>query len=277
MQLSTTFSPQQNPVLEAEFKHQRFVIKNSRSGLFWIGLAMLMVVPALIASLVYIVAATFNLFPEMPFFDFPTSYHAYVAVLLVLVNLSLYPVVHLVTIGLSANSIRREKTGHTWGLLRLSDVSPEQIAFGKWWASLRALNGDHAMVILVRVGLVALYMQVLFPAYLALDDLTAPHTVYFLLLVPFVIGQGLLDAALSAALGIMGTVPDDAAGAVTTSSVFVIRLFLAIATGIWLVWVLLRLQSSATAAFSIAAGGIIVWVILLLVALYAGYKLVEQA
>ena len=40
-----------NPVMQAEFKHQRRVITTSRSGWFWIGPAMLMLVPALCLSL----------------------------------------------------------------------------------------------------------------------------------------------------------------------------------------------------------------------------------
>ena len=46
-----------NPVARAELKHQRYVVDTNRAGRVWIGLALLLVVPGLLASVAFFVAA----------------------------------------------------------------------------------------------------------------------------------------------------------------------------------------------------------------------------
>ena len=137
-----------NPVLSSEFRYQRFVIERSRSGRFWIFLAILLVAPSLLISLVYSTGLLSNLFPVVEWHQIPDTWHLNMLYVLIVANVSMYAVVTLVTIGLSSSSIRREKVKHTWSLLRLTNVSSTEIVLGKWWASIRALNGDQAMVFL---------------------------------------------------------------------------------------------------------------------------------
>jgi ABC-type transport system involved in multi-copper enzyme maturation permease subunit len=53
-----------NPVARAEFKHQRWVIQNSRSGGVWIVLAVALVLPAILLSALYTLLVL--LFPIVP-------------------------------------------------------------------------------------------------------------------------------------------------------------------------------------------------------------------
>ncbi|HRF99264.1 MAG TPA: hypothetical protein PLZ51_28825, partial [Aggregatilineales bacterium] len=61
--------------------------------------------------------------------------------------------------------ITRERKGQTWDVLVLTNVDARQIVLGKWWASLVALWGDHAMIGFLRVGLVCGAVVSLEPFY----------------------------------------------------------------------------------------------------------------
>jgi hypothetical protein len=275
--ITTALSPQDNPIIQAEFRYQCFVIQRSRAGWFWILLAVLMVVPALILSLVYSVVGVLGLGQVENFFTFPQTIHAPAAVLLVLVNLSLYPVVLLVNVSLAANSIRREKVNHTWGLLQLTRIRPMQIVLGKWVASLRALNGDYVMVMIVRVGLVAMYTTILLPSYLwTLDGITVPYRLYFIGLVPLLLLHAWVDYALTAAFGVVAAIPDEAWGTVPASAMFLLRLFMVVGTGVWLAWVLWALTWNAVAAFAWAVAGILLYALALAVTLVAATVLMRR-
>lgn len=266
-----------NPVLKAEFNHQRFVIQQSRSGWFWILLAVLMIVPALISSVIYFGLAALDILPIIDFYSFLNTPHALAGLLLVLVNFSLYPVVSLITMGLAANSIRREKVNHTWGILILTEVRPAQVVFGKWWASLRALNGDQIMVVVVRIGLIGLYTSVILPAYLALDGIFIPQRFYFLLLVPIVVIHALLDSALTSALGVLAAIPEENIGAVVASSVIITRILLAVLTVLWLGYVLWLLQSDPVSAFTWAIYGLLGTALLCVLTLALAYYFFHQS
>ena len=71
---------------------------------------------------------------------------------LLVMNLALYVVVTLVTLALAASSISREQAAHTWDHLLLTNMTARQIVQGKWWATLRALWGDHLMVLISAPG-----------------------------------------------------------------------------------------------------------------------------
>src|SRR5690348_14264727 len=103
-----------NPILQSEFNYQRFVIKNSRSGWVWILLAILMVVPAIAATLIFTFGLLFGLLTPPPWVQIPGSWQASLSVILIIVAVSLNVVVTLVTVGLAHGSIRREKDKHTW-------------------------------------------------------------------------------------------------------------------------------------------------------------------
>ncbi len=144
-----------NPVMHAELKHQRHLISSSRSGWFWILLAVVMLVPAFIASVVLIGAALLRidlgqLFTE-PLLDMIGELSV---TSLLIMNFALYIVVTLITLALAARSISREYESHTWENLLLTNMSARQIVQGKWWATLRSLWGDHVMVLVLRLGVV---------------------------------------------------------------------------------------------------------------------------
>jgi hypothetical protein len=266
-----------NPILQREFSYQRFVIQRSRSGIFWIGLAVLMVVPALLASIYYTAATLFNVLPLVLFYDIPTSFHAYTGILLLMVNLSLYPVVTLVMLALARGSIAREKEGGTWQILRLTTINNWQIVIGKWWASLQALNGDQGMVIVLRVGLAAYYIGFILPSiHSTLDTITAPYALYLAVLAPLFIIQTLLDAMLTAAVGVIAAIPDEAAGTVVTSTVLMLRFFTVLLVGAWFIYILNTLRTSFITALVAAIGGTVITGLLVLAALGLAYVLLER-
>lgn len=250
-----------NPVVDAEFHHQRFVIRRGRVGGIWIILAGLMVAPALLASILF----TFGglLLPiiepardlvELSAGDFPAW------LWLAIMNLAMYPVVTLVTFALSANSIRREKQGKTWDNLRLTGLNPQQIVIGKWWASVRALNGDHAMLVVMRLGIAALFVMTLNDMIASPFGLPPAWTILPILIV-FTICYGFLDASLTAALGIAGAMVD-IGGPIVPFTLFAVRVTTAF--GALLLWI--------GTLFVIPAG--IGLVILLSVGGFIGYALV---
>ncbi len=154
----------QNPVAWAELRHQRYVIRNGRAGWLWIVMALLMLIPALLASISFYGAAllgveitlVFSLPQVQSLGDFiMLGLHA----ALLGMNIALYPVVMLISLALAGSSITREKTAHTWDLLRLSEMDARTLVSGKFRASLRALIGDHMFVGVLRLGLLALVLQ----------------------------------------------------------------------------------------------------------------------
>ncbi|MDQ7024952.1 MAG: hypothetical protein Q9P01_10430 [Anaerolineae bacterium] len=266
-----------NPILKREFKYQRFVIQRSRSGILWIGLAVLMVFPALIASVIYSIATLLNLLPIVLFYDIPTSFHAYPGVLILMMNLSLYPVVTLVTLALARGSIAREKKGRTWSILRVTTINNWQLVLGKWWASFKGLNGDHMMVIVLRVGLAAYYIGFLLPSiHGTLDEITAPYALYFAAITPLLVLQAFFDALLTAAIGVIAAVPDEAVGTVTTSAVLMLRFVMVLLVGVWIVQIMNTLRFSLTTALIIAIGGTVITGILVILGLGFAYYLLEQ-
>ncbi|MBZ0299177.1 MAG: hypothetical protein K8J31_05535, partial [Anaerolineae bacterium] len=186
-----------NPVMHAELRHQRHIIRTSRSGWFWIVLAMLMVVPALLTAVVIVAAAFLGIDLEAVFTPPPWNTLAEVGVSsLMIVHFALYIVVTLVTLALAGSSISREQESRTWESLLLTEMSARQIVQGKWWATLRALWGDHLMVLIVRLGFVA------WLDFLGSDpDLPRPSRLIVGLLV--VTAFSAADSALSVILGIL--------------------------------------------------------------------------
>jgi ABC-type transport system involved in multi-copper enzyme maturation permease subunit len=185
-----------NPVMRAELKHQQYVITTSRSGRFWIILAVLMLLPAFLASVVFTIEAligvdiTRNILGE--------NGRQLLVLDLIIMNFALYVVMTLITMGLAANSISREQTGKTWETLLLTTLPARQIVMGKWWATLRALWGDHIMLALLRVGLIS------FVAVETADIFnTRPDIGFVVLGTLFVLAYTALEEAFSAALGLV--------------------------------------------------------------------------
>lgn len=264
-----------NPVLHSEFRYQRFVIQNSRSGGLWILLAILMVVPALVAAIAYIIGLSFGLIPPPSWTELPYTWHFNSSVVLLIVMISMTVVVTLVTYGLAHGSIRREKEKHTWQLLRLSHVDNGKIVFGKWWASLWALNGDNAMVIVLRLGVLAMLCATYLPAWQAAHGSVQPFRLYFLLLMPLILLQALFDAGLSAIIGLASAIPDETWGSVASSGAIVLRLLLSIGMGYWFYLIIMSMGSDFAATWLLAAQGMFGTLILLLLGLISAKLLLD--
>ncbi len=283
--MATVFT-QKNPIIHAEFRHQRYVIQQGRVGLLWIILAAAMVVPSLLMALAFtVVGIIAPYYPAaltvIPFADNSNAF-SLALVLLMTMTIAMYAVVTLVTLGLSSSSIRREKDHHTWDNLRLTDVGAGRIVLGKWWASLKALNGDHGMVTVIRVGFVAFYLGSLAPMIDTLENLTSPNVTfvrsadylaYFPLLLVLTLIYSFLDAGLTAALGILAAVPDDDTGAVTGSIALALRLMTMGAAGGWFALSLYRLHHGGIGdVLALSAVGIMVYGLLLALVLYAAQR-----
>lgn len=232
----------QNPILRAERKHQWHVMSTSRAGTIWIWLAALMLIPALIASVILFLGGL--LLPWIPqlvtLFDTTQGLVQLAFVDVLTMNIAMYLVVTLITLGLAANSINREKRGKTWDTLLLTSMSARQIVWGKWWATLNALWGDYLMVVGVRFGGLALILVGLdssstLPPLLPGLPVIPPHFLVFGILM---LAYTALDAALTAALGVLSPLlPIE--GAAGMLSVFTVRLLVALALVGFPIWVLL--------------------------------------
>lgn len=186
-----------NPVMRAELKHQQHVMTTSRSGRFWIALAMLLLIPAFLSSALFL----FGALTGIDISGFVGNIGGYNLVIhLIIMNVALYAVVTLITMGLASNSIGREQTGHTWESLLLTTMDARQIIWGKWWATVRSLWGDHIMVGLLRIGLVA-WAAIEWTR--AINPSDRPNLIFLLLAIGIVSLYTLVDAGFSAALGLL--------------------------------------------------------------------------
>ncbi|MBZ0293348.1 MAG: hypothetical protein K8L99_12345 [Anaerolineae bacterium] len=194
---------QQNPVLRAELKHQQYVMNNSRSGPLWIGIALVMLVPAMLYSLVLLYFALTGLNPlgllDIRTFG-PGNGASNMALYLIVMNFAMYVVVSLITMGLASGSITREQQNHTWESLLLTSMNARQIVWGKWWATLRALWGDQIMIMLLRAGLVA-FAAVQVTRFVHGGQ--HPDLLYLLLSLALVVAYTAVEAGFSAAVGLI--------------------------------------------------------------------------
>lgn len=186
-----------NPVMHAELKHQQHVMTTSRSGRIWIALAMLLLIPAFLSSALFLFGAVTGI----DISKFVGDIGGYNLVIhLIIMNVALYAVVTLITMGLASNSIGREQTGHTWESLLITTMDTRQIILGKWWATVRALWGDHIMVGLLRIGLIA-WAAIEWTH--AINPADRPNLFFLLLTIALVSLYTLVDAGFSAALGLL--------------------------------------------------------------------------
>lgn len=266
----------QNPIVRAEFRHQRFVIERGRVGRLWILLAAALVIPSLLAAIFYTGVGLISVVqPDVALMFVDSS--TLIIVLLVVMAISLYAVVTLITLALSANSIRREKDGHTWDHLRLTDLSARQIVWGKWWASLWALNGDHLMVAVLRVGVVAyatLYLLPWFAAGRGFGTVAFANYIPALILVTLIYSA--FDAALTAAMGILAAVPDETAGTISASFILSLRAFTIALAGAWLLFSLDKFTYlDITAFWQMTAVGLLAYGVALVITLFTAERLVN--
>lgn len=151
-----------SPIYAAERRHQRFVLQSNRSATLWIWVAILMLVPALLTSVVATVVALFNVPILEAFLVNQDSFGTWVnnivstgLVLMLAMNIAHTLVLALVSAGLAAESIQREHRRKTWDLLLLTGQSARSIARGKITAAFWTLRRDLLMVVILRLGLIS--------------------------------------------------------------------------------------------------------------------------
>jgi len=216
-------------ITQAELRHQWYILEKSRSGRAWIIIAILMLLPAILITFYFMILVIFGLpmtwNPVGNAFADNLIELGFVA--LIVMNVSLYLIVILITLGLSSNSITRERKGLTWDVLLLTNVDARQIVLGKWWASLVALWGDHAMVAFLRIGAVCLIILSiepftgipLAPAPFGLSPILWHSAILSLVFVAYTV----IDAMFTAALGVGGSVSTQNAS-VVSGVIFMVRL-----------------------------------------------------
>jgi hypothetical protein len=261
-------------ITKAELRHQWYVLEKSRSGTAWIILAVLMVIPAVLITLYAVILVIFGL-PftwSMMSDSFWDNLIEIGIVLLIVMNVALYLIVILITLGLSSNSVSRERKGRTWDVLLLTNVDARQVVLGKWWASLVALWGDHAMIAFLRVGavcMIVLGIQPLMgirlpPAPLGISPTLAHATVLSVMMVTYTA----IDAMFTAALGVGGSVSTQNSS-VVGGAVFTARF---ISIGVFLFWVVRLYNSLVTDWGYILVGllGLVVFALFTWIALRVG-------
>lgn len=222
----------QGPVARAELKHQSDVMENTRAGIVWIWLAYILLYPAIAISIGIFLGALLNYIT--PFTLIPGDQGLTILTAatthLIGMNAALYMVVTLVTLGLAAQSITREKQGKTWDMLLLTGVDARQIIYGKWWATVRVMWKDHALLYLLRLGMIAWLVQVtnqeffFRPGFLSIQ----PHMLFLILGAAQVALYSVLDAMLTAAIGQLIPLIDFNTGALAAAA-FVGRVLLSFA------------------------------------------------
>jgi ABC-type Na+ efflux pump permease subunit len=232
-----------NVIARAELRHQWYVMAKSRSGAGWIALATIMLLPAFLTGLAFFVAALIGdggaLLNGRAFEGDQEGIGPRLLslgiTLLVTMNVALYAVVTMVTVGLAGNSITRERHGRTWDALLLTNIDARQIVLGKWWATLMALWGDHLMIGLLRIGLIA-YLLVAFSEVIpTVGDL--PHSLAYLLpLAAITLLFTAVDTAFSAALGV--AVPLSNFPTPITAAIVLAARVLGMIAGFYLFWVM---------------------------------------
>lgn len=145
-----------NVIAHAELKHQHYVIQSNRAGRVWIMLALGMIAPGVVLSLAALMLAVFDVdagrleLLEHPVWITATSIGG---VSLLVMNLALYVIAMLTALALAFSSITREMQNRTWDILALTNIDAETLVRGKWLACLRAMWGDHLLLVLLRVGM----------------------------------------------------------------------------------------------------------------------------
>jgi hypothetical protein len=220
-------NPKTNIVTQAELRHQRYIIRNSRSGWLWIVLAMLMLLPAFITSVLLFGMAATETSLRTGFISIGNntplvSMSGIGLTAVIIMNIALYMVVTLITVALGANSISREKTSKTWNILLLTNVDARSLVLCKWYASFKSLRGDHFMVVLLRLGFMGFIVSFNLPN-LPQAPFDLPVGIAFVIpLTIIIVLFTLVEAGFSAALGIAGAL-SEYPGAVNTSFVLAIR------------------------------------------------------
>lgn len=225
-----------NPIGLAEYKHQQYIINNSRSGWMWIALAMVMLIPGLVTAFLVTIYTLLGGVPSPnltidTITTIPQALETIGWLSMIIMNIALFFVLILIAFGLSLNSVTREKTNHTWHLLLLTNVNAYQMVRGKWWASVLALRGDYVFLTILRLGmvtgLVVIYsvMSNASNAPAFLEPARPVTSADIFMLIVFVSAFSGVEAIYNPALGLLIALAD-LSGSVAMTLYIMIRVFL---------------------------------------------------
>ena len=209
-----------HPVTQAEAQYQGRIMENTRAGTIWVGLAYLMTYPALLISVViYLGTLASQIIPGAVVLTLDAtslSIATLTLIFLIAMNIALYVVVTLVTLGLSINSINREKQGKTWDTLLLTGVDARQLVWGKWWATVRTFWKDYVLVGMLRLGMIAWLIAVTDGEFIyrLVVPRFSPELAYLVVGAVLVAVYTAMDAMLTAALGQIAALSDARTGIV---------------------------------------------------------------
>lgn len=267
-----------NIILQAELKHQYYVLEKSRVGRLWIAMAAVLLVPAFIASIVFFVHGLISPFVSFTLIPDPLgsslAFNAFL--LLIVMNVAMTVVVTLVTLSLAANSISREKNGKTWESLLLTNVDSRRIVWGKWGATVQALWGDQWMVALLRLGLIGWFVSRFDYALPPVPFNLPPQVVHLLILTALILAYSIIDAAFTAALGVM--IPlTNWSGTITYTLVLSGRVLATALSAGWLVVMAQFLILDSTwMYFMVGVGGLVGYSLLIVGALWVAQMVAVQ-
>ncbi|MBI5668127.1 MAG: hypothetical protein HZC41_08965 [Chloroflexi bacterium] len=231
-----------NPIMQAELRFQRRAARGRRWWR-WLtrGGTLLAVMLALILYGGELAGALLQRDPS-PIGEF---FGVGVALLLVF-TVALHFALMFRALALAANSIARERQGQTWDMLVLTGIDARQIVLGKWWATVRQLWRQYALLAVLRAGVIVwmagstsrvfTYIYVSGTSYyLGTADFTLPAPLDLLLAGVVVGALTLANLAFTAAVGVAAS-GEARSGALALARAIFMRAALLIVAAFLLLW-----------------------------------------
>ena len=252
-------------LLGREQAHQYYVLQNSRVNTIWILAAIALLLPAVLTALAVVTAALIiGTVPDVLVRAYELGYFIdwvrNLLLLMVAMAFATDVVVSLVALALASNAVTREYQGNTWPLLLLTGLSAREMVLGKWWASVLVLRRDFISVTILRVGLVSL-LYLTPPTLLIADWSLTVRLGAYLLAILLTLAFSVLDAQVTAALGVLGALTGR-----NTGIGLLLRLFALLVSGGVLAWLVLALRGTPALGWlflTIPAVMVALWVALL--------------
>jgi hypothetical protein len=224
MLISRNFSPR-NPIIRAELLHLRRKRRVPGPAAQWARRSVFGSA-GLLALIVFGAALELGLtYPDIYDSAQPVllARTTYPFILLLALTLHLHFTTIQRTLTLAADTIRREKRGGTWESLLLTGVDARRLVLGKWWAVVRTVWRDYALLAGLRVGVSVGLGAMVFAnrggALVALGEGKAGDPVPGVLLAAcFIIALTLVNGLFTAAAGVTGSLLSQGRGQGTAAA-----------------------------------------------------------
>lgn len=139
-----------NPIMQAELRFQRRAARGRR---WWRWLARSVTLLAVMLALILYGGELAGALLQRDPTPIGERFGVGVALLMVF-TLALHFALMFRALALGANSIARERQGQTWDMLVLTGIDARQIVLGKWWATVRQLWRQYALLAVLRAGVI---------------------------------------------------------------------------------------------------------------------------